>query len=186
MEKQIKKTVEQLCQGHTILYPTDTVWGLGCDATNALAVSKIYSIKQREESKSLILLVDSMAMLKNYVRKIPDRLPDLLHNVAKPTTVIYNDPVGLAKNTIAQDATVAMRIVSDDFCRDLIAAFGKPIVSTSANLSGKTTPKSFKEIDQEILNLVDYVVDLPSSNESREPSRIIKILRDGAIEVLRE
>ena len=185
MKEQINKCVEILRDGGTILYPTDTVWGLGCDATNEKAVSKIFEIKNRAESKSLIQLVDSMAMLKTYVKQVPTNLQLVLNQASKPTTVIYNDPVGLAANAVSQDATVAIRIVQHKFCQELLKAFGKPIVSTSANISGQATPKTFKEIDPVILKLVDYVVDLPTTNKTVEPSRIIKIQRDNTIEVLR-
>ena len=186
MKDQIAKCVEVLRAGGTILYPTDTVWGLGCDATNETAVAKIYTIKKRAESKSLIQLVDSMTMLSSYVKQIPPKLQSLLNEASKPTTVIYNDPVGLADNAVSQDATVAIRIVQHEFCEGLLETFGKPIVSTSANISGQPTPKSFKEIDPVILKLVDYVVDLPVSNEPKEPSRIVKIERDDTLVVLRE
>ena len=168
------------------MYPTDTVWGLGCDATNEAAVSKIYEIKKRAGSKSLIQLVDSLSMLRKYINKLPGNLESLLAQASKPTTVIYNDPVGLAPNAVSKDATVAIRIVRHDFCQELLKSFGKPIVSTSANLSGQPTPKSFEEIDPVILKLVDYVVDLPTGNEPKEPSRIVKIERDDSIVVLRE
>lgn len=168
------------------MYPTDTVWGLGCDATNEQAVSKIFDLKKRVESKSLIQLVDSMTMLKAYVPRLPDNLQKVLNQAAKPTTVIYNDPVGLASNAVAKDATVAIRIVQQEFCQQLLQSFGKPIVSTSANISGQPTPNSFEEINPVILKLVDYVVDLPRSKESNEPSRIVKIHKDDTIEVLRE
>ncbi len=186
MKDQIKKCVEILDEGGTIVYPTDTVWGLGCDATNEMAISKIFDIKKRAETKSLIQLVDSMTMLKTYVKQVPASLQVVLNQASKPTTVIYNDPIGLAANAVSQDATVAIRIVQHEFCQKLLKSFGKPIVSTSANISGQPTPKSFKEIDPVILKLVDYVVNLPTTNEPKEPSRIIKIQRDDSIVVLRE
>ncbi len=181
----IKEVVNNLRKGNTILYPTDTVWGLGCDATNEESVKKIYQIKNREESKSLIILVDSIEMLKNYVDKISDKVFGILNKSKRPTTVIYNNPKNLAENTIASDNTIAIRIPKDEFCQKLIKEFGKPIVSTSANISGKPTPKSFSEISKAILNSVDYVVDLHQEKRSEKSSRILKIDGDSVI-VIRE
>lgn len=183
MISEIKKTVLSLKQGKTILYPTDTVWGLGCDATNFEAVSNIYKLKNREESKSLIVLVSSIFMLKKYV-SVPKKALEILKNTNKPTTIIYNNPKGFAKNTIAEDKTIAIRIVKDEFCRKLIKRFGKPIVSTSANVSGENTPKSFKEISQPILDGVDYIVNLHQSKANIKSSTILKIVGED-IQVLR-
>lgn len=173
------------CKG-TILYPTDTVWGIGCNATDTEAVSKIFNIKQRNESKSLVILVDGLEMLKHYVEEIPEKAIKILKNKIKPTTIIYNNPLGLAKNVVASDNTIAIRIVQDEFCQELIRQFGKPIVSTSANVSGKSTPKSFKEIDASILNAVDYVVNLHQGIIANTPSRIIKFDEDGLVKVIRD
>ncbi|QNM86056.1 threonylcarbamoyl-AMP synthase [Polaribacter pectinis] len=183
MLTEILNTNEFLKQGKTILYPTDTVWGLGCDATNFEAVSNIYKLKNREESKSLIVLVSSIFMLKKYV-SVPNKALEILKNTNKPTTIIYNNPKGFAKNTIAEDKTIAIRIVKDEFCRKLIKRFGKPIVSTSANVSGENTPKSFKEISQPILDGVDYIVNLHQSKENIKSSTILKIVGED-IQVLR-
>ncbi len=174
-----------LRKGDTILYPTDTVWGIGCDATNEIAVSKIYNIKHRSESKSLILLVDSFELLNTYVPQISPAVKDLLLKVNNPTTVIYKNPVGLAKNVVASDNTVAIRIVQNNFCKQLIKAFGKPIVSTSANISGQPTPKSFKEIQKPILDSVNYIVNLQQNEVSEKSSTILKIVDSGEIIVLR-
>ena len=184
--KEFKQLVAFLNEKKTILYPTDTVWGIGCDATNEIAVAKIYSIKKREESKSLVILVDSIEMLKQYVKEIPNNLAEVLKNPKKPTTVIYKDPKGLAKNVIAANKTIAIRIVQDEFCQKLIQKFGKPIVSTSANISGKPTPRTFTEIDQSILGKVDYVVNLYQDKINDSPSTIIKIDDKGEIEIIRE
>lgn len=186
MDKLIEKTTNALGNGNSILYPTDTVWGIGCDATNEEAVSKIYQLKKREESKSLIILVDSLEMLRNYVAEIPKKVFEILENAERPTTVIYKNPKGLAKNVVAKDNTIAIRIVQDQFCQRLIKEFGKPIVSTSANISGDDTPMSFKEIKPTILDAVDYVVNLHQEETSTQSSRIIKILGDETIEVLRD
>ena len=170
----------------TILYPTDTVWGLGCDATNELAVNKIYKIKHRAESKSLIILVNSIDMLQQYVEHVPQEALDLLKEAKRPTTIVYPRPKNLAKNVVAADNTVAIRIVKHEFCENLIKEFGKPIVSTSANISGQPTPKSFGEISQAILDSVDYVVALQQDSISGISSRILKINLDDTIEVIRE
>ena len=183
MVEKIFLTNQQLLKGNIILYPTDTVWGLGCDAQNYKAVSKIFKLKNREESKSLIVLVSSLHMLKKYV-SVSKKALEILKSTKKPTTIIYNNPKGFAKNIIASDNTVAIRIVQDKFCRKLIKRFGKPIVSTSANVSGEATPKSFKEISIPILEGVDYIVDLHKNKRNTKSSTILKV--DGNnIQVLR-
>jgi L-threonylcarbamoyladenylate synthase len=172
-----------LNKGKIILYPTDTVWGLGCDATDTKSVAKIYQLKNRVESKSLIVLVSSIHMLKKYV-PVPKKAIEILQNTNKPTTIIYQNPKGFAKNTIASDHTIAIRITKDDFCRKLIKRFGKPIVSTSANISGEDTPKSFSEISSTILDSVDYIVNLQQNIVNSKSSTIVKIVGD-TIQVLR-
>lgn len=175
-----------LKNGGTILYPTDTVWGIGCDATDADAVRKVFSIKQREESKSLVVLVNNITMLHDYVGHVPQKALEILSMPReKPVTIVYTDPINLAANVIAQECTVAIRVVNHPFCEALIAALGKPIVSTSANISNKSTPKSFSEICPSILNAVDYVVNLPENKKYSEPSRIVKIGASGEIKVIR-
>ena len=184
MIAEIKQTNQYLKEGKVILYPTDTVLGIGCDASDFNAVSKIYKIKNRAESKSLIVLVSSLNMLKKYVQ-IPKKAIEVLQNTEKPTTIIYKNPKGFAKNTIGEDNTIAIRIVKDDFCRKLIKKFGKPIVSTSANVSGKSTPKSFSEIPKPILEGVDYIVNLHQNKVTNKSSTILRIDGDK-IETLRE
>jgi len=186
METETSNAIETLKNQQILLYPTDTVWGIGCDATSQEAVAKVYEIKQRSESKSLIILVDSIEMLQHYIPSISKELLNLLASSTKPTTIIYNNPVGLAKNVVASDATVAIRIPQNEFCKQLITAFGKPIVSTSANISGSETPKSFKEINQAILDSVDYVVDLHREEVSDKSSTILKVGDKGEIIVLRK
>lgn len=186
MNKEILYCVTKLNNREIILYPTDTVWGIGCDATNEIAVTKIYSIKEREESKSLVILVSNIEMLKQYVKEIPLSVINVLKKATKPTTVIYNNPKGLAKNVVAKDNTIAIRIAQDEFCQKLIQKFGKPIVSTSANISGIPTPSTFKDIDASILAKVDYVVNLYQDKINDSPSRIIKISDNGELEVIRE
>lgn len=170
---------------NTILYPTDTVWGIGCDATESVAVAKIYKLKNREESKSLIILVSSVNMLKKYV-SVPKKALEIIKETEKPTTIIYQNPKNIATNAVSkEDNTVAIRIVQDDFCRKLIKKFGKPIISTSANVSGEPTPKSFLKISKPILEGVDYIVNLQQERETTKSSTILKIEGDSIV-VLRE
>ncbi|WP_046744189.1 L-threonylcarbamoyladenylate synthase [Kordia zhangzhouensis] len=186
MTEEIEKTLAQLQQGNTILYPTDTVWGLGCDATNPAAVAKIYQLKKREESKALICLVSDVHMLERFVENIPPVAYELLEAADRPTTIIYDNPVGIAKNLVAADCTLAIRIPANDFCQQLIRRFKRPIVSTSANISGQPTPKSYQEISQEILKGVDYVVNLQDENKVSKPSTIIQLRSNGEIKIIRE
>jgi len=183
--KMISKATNILSQQKTILYPTDTIYGIGCDATNEKAVKKIYTIKQRNESKSLIILVNSFEMLQNYVAEIPPKIKTYLKKTNQPTTVIYENPKNLAKNVIAKDNTVAIRIVNKGFVNDLLNEFKKPIVSTSANISGEPAPKDFKSISKSIINNVDFVVSLPSEKKAVKPSQIIRLI-DGEIVFLRK
>lgn len=186
LQTEVNTTVKYLQQNGIVLYPTDTVWGIGCDATCEKAVAKVFNIKQRAESKSLIILVDGIEMLKKYIPAIPFEALKLAQNVEKPTTIIYNKPVGLAKNVVANDNTVAIRIPQNEFCKQLISTFGKPIVSTSANISGDATPQSFKEINKVVLDTVDYIVNLHREEINEKSSTILKIDDNGKIRVLRE
>jgi L-threonylcarbamoyladenylate synthase len=181
----INKSEQVLKQGKTLLYPTDTVWGIGCDATSEEAVAKVFEIKQRSESKSLVILVDSFDMLQKYIPKVSKAVLELLSKTTNPTTIIYDNPVGLAKNVVAADNTVAIRIVQNEFCRELIRMFAKPIVSTSANISGNPTPKSFDEIEKSILDSVDYIVNLQRAAINEKSSTILKVNEKGEITVLR-
>ena len=183
---ELDRALKVLLREQTILYPTDTVWGIGCDATSEHAVSKIFKIKNRANSKSLVILVNSPEMLQNYIENVPEKVMAVLSKTTKPTTVIYKNPKNLAKNVIADDQTVAIRIVRDDFCESLIRKFDKPIVSTSANISGDTTPKSFKDISKPILHSVDYIVNLPAVESKNSASQIIKLNDLGEIEFLRK
>lgn len=184
MEKELKSTLDSLRSEGVILYPTDTVWGLGCDATKEEAVQKIYQLKNREESKSLVILVSSLEMLQDYITSIPQKALEIINKQEKPTTIIYSQPKGLAKNTVASDDTIAIRIPQHDFCKALIEEFGKPIVSTSANISGEPTPKSFSEISNPILEGVDYIVNLEREKITTKSSTIIKIVGED-IQVIR-
>lgn len=186
MDKDIKKASEILINEGVILYPTDTVWGLGCDATNVKAVSKIFQIKQRNESKSLIILINSIEMLQQYVSEIPNYILNFLKTIQNPTTIIYSNPKNLAKNVISSENTVAIRLIQDEFCQKLIKNFGKPIVSTSANISGEPTPQIFSDINPQIIKNCDYVVKhRQNDTEKRTPSRLIRFDSEGNIEFLR-
>lgn len=178
-----QKTLNTLKGEQIILYPTDTIWGIGCDATSEKAVAKVYKLKNREESKALIILVSSLNMLKKYVL-VSKKAIEIIKKSTSPTTIIYKNPTELAKNLInTEDNTVAIRIVQDDFCRKLIKRFKKPIVSTSANISGKPTPKTFSEIEPTILTGVDYVVNSQTNKFATKPSIILKIDEDKVIAI---
>ena len=180
MQKKIKEATKILQNGGIILYPTDTIWGIGCDATNEQAVSKIFDIKKRIKSKALISLFEN----KDHLLTITNNLPKEAEN-NKPTTIIYNNISGLATNLKAQDGSAAVRIVQDSFCQQLIKKFKKPIVSTSANISGENSPSQFSEISDEIKNNVDYIVNLRRNEIMSISSSIIKINKDGSIQNIR-
>ncbi len=203
MTEQINKALEVLRSGGIILYPTDTVWGIGCDATDPQAVAKVYAIKNREDSKSLVLLASDMDMICRYVKEVPEMAIQLVEVNDKPMTIIYPDaiagpaPAGtdmpkadrrcLAYNTVAEDGTVGIRIPMMDFCQQLVYKLGRPLVSTSANISGSPTPKKFAEISEEIRSAVDHIVD-PSleSGSTGHASSIIKVGLDYSIEIIRK
>ena len=194
MEKNsFSEALEVLRNGGVILYPTDTVWGLGCDATNPEAVARIYEIKKRSDSKSLVLLASDLDMVARYIREIPDMAIQLVEVNDKPMTIIYPGALtgqecrGLAHNTVAQDGSVGIRIPVVDFCRDLVHRFGRPIVSTSANISGEPTPRKFADIPQQIKDAVDFIVD-PSleRNSTGSASSLIKVGLDGTIDIIRK
>ncbi len=174
-----------LSKNGLILYPTDTVWGIGCDATNPVAVKKVYDLKKREDSKALVCLVSDIEMLKAYVTSVPDKAIEIIVSATQPTTLIYNNPIGFAHNLVASDNTIAIRIPHSEFCVALIKAFKKPIVSTSANISGESTPKCFEEISDHILKGVDYVVNLQYEKKNAKPSSILKLETDGSVTVIR-
>ena len=185
MTEEITKAIEVLDAGGLILYPTDTIWGIGCDATNEKAVQKVYELKQREDSKALICMVANDGMLERYISKVPDLAYDIMDLSTKPTTLIYDKPKGIAKNLIAPDNTLAVRVATDKFCQYLINKFKKPLVSTSANISGEPTPQNFGQISQPILKGVDYVVNLQQGVQNGNPSAIIKLGNDGTVKVIR-
>lgn len=184
--EEINACIKILEKGGLILYPTDTIWGIGCDATNEAAVQKVYALKNRDDSKAIICLVSNDAMLERHVEHVPELAYDIMVLSTKPTTIIYDRPKGVAKNLIAFDNTLAIRVASDKFCQYLINKFRKPIVSTSANVSGEVSPKAFDEISESILKGVDYVVNLPSESPNAVPSAIIKLGNDGTVKVIRE
>ncbi|NKI26284.1 threonylcarbamoyl-AMP synthase [Arenibacter sp. 6A1] len=186
IRNEVNQCLETLSNGGLILYPTDTVWGIGCDATNEAAVEKIYALKQRANTKTMICLVANDFMLEQHVAKVPDLAFDIIDLASKPTTIVYESPKGVAKNLIAADNTLAIRVATDKFCQQLIQKFKKPIVSTSANLAGAPTPTSYKEISTEILKGVDYIVNLDRDKEKSAPSSIILLKNDGTVKVIRE
>ena len=186
LEEDIKKAVEVIRQGGVILYPTDTIWGIGCDATNPEAVARVYQIKQRDDSKALICLVDSEARLQRYVRNVPDVAWDVMELATKPTTVILDNAVNLAPNLIAEDGSIAMRITREAFSRELCYRFQKPIVSTSANISGEPAAQNYRDIAPELLEAVDYVCwTRRQEHLPHQPSSIIKISENGEVKILR-
>ncbi len=183
---QISTILAVLRKGGTILYPTDTIWGIGCDATNGRAVERIYRIKERISDKSLILLVKDIDMLKKYVGEVPDIVIELLASVSEPLTIIYPKGKNLPKSVVADDGSVAIRIPNHDFCQELLAAYDKPITSTSANISGGVIPYSYRSIVQHIKESVDYIVPLEQETMSRpKPSSIVRIDPKGDIRILR-
>ncbi len=185
MNHEINNTLKILKEGGLILYPTDTVWGIGCDASNPEAVQKVYNLKQREDSKALICLVADDRMLKKYVKEIPFAAKNIIDVADKPTTIIYDEAKNLASNLIAEDNTIAIRIPDDEFCYWLSRKFNGAIVSTSANISGQPTPKSYKEIAPEVIKGVDYVVNLHHEKICAKPSSIIKLSNSGIVKIIR-
>lgn len=187
LEDDVRNAVEVLRKGGVILYPTDTVWGIGCDATNAEAVAKVYKIKQRDDSKAMICLVDSDARLQRYVRDVPNVAWDILDLATKPTTVILDNAVNLAPNLIAEDGSIAIRITKEAFSHELCYRFQKPIVSTSANISGEKAAQNYSDISQELIDAVDYVCwTRRQEHKPHTPSSIIKLGQDGEVSIIRK
>ena len=186
MQEEINKVLTVLENGGIILYPTDTIWGIGCDAKNEAAIHRIYEIKKRIHSKSLIILLDDDRKLNLFVREVPEVVWDILDYATKPTTVIYPEAINLPKNIVASDGSIAIRITKNGFCRKLIQRFKNPIVSTSANIAGSEAPKDFKDIAPEILKAVDHVVNLDAFEKNNEPSTIIKIGLKGELNIIRK
>ncbi|HEX2936804.1 MAG TPA: L-threonylcarbamoyladenylate synthase [Bacteroidales bacterium] len=187
MEQDIQKAAEILRKGGIILYPTDTIWGIGCDATNVEAVKKVYQLKQREEHKCMLVLVDHIDRIGRYVKEIPDLAIQLIEVNDLPMTIIYPGAVNLASNLISPDGTIGIRVVNDDFCQKLIRKLNKPIVSSSANISGQASPAFFNEVSDEIKNAVDYIVEWHQNDTTKHtPSQIIKVGLNGEVEILRK
>ncbi len=188
MNNEVKKATEVLKSGGIILYPTDTVWAIGCDATNEEAVRKIYSLKQRASTnKVMLVLMENQNQLTSYVEDVPEVAWELIEVSDKPLTIIYSGAKNLAPNLVSDDGSIGIRITCDRFCEALIRAFRKPIVSTSANISGEKTAITFPEISEEILNGVDYIVDWRRDEQSpAEPSSIIKLGSGGEINIIRK
>jgi len=187
IQEDIKKAIEVMRQGGVILYPTDTIWGIGCDATNEEAVRRVYEIKQRDDSKALICLVDSDARLQRYVRNVPDVAWQLIDCVEKPTTLILDGAVNLAPNLIAEDGSIGIRITKEPFSHELCFRFQKAIVSTSANISGEPAAQNYRDIDPRIIEQVDYVCwSRRQEHQPHQPSSIIKLTEGGVVQIIRK
>ena len=187
IREEIKKACEVLQKGGVILYPTDTVWGIGCDATNEEAVKRVYEIKRRADSKAMLVLVDSDVKVDFYVKDVPEVAWDLIQYATKPLTVIYDNARNLAPNLIAEDGSVGIRVTSEEFSKQLCFRFRKAIVSTSANISGEPAPASFGEIQDEIKQAVDYIVEYRQDEPAgAKPSSILKLGKGGVIKIIRE
>ena len=187
MHDDLKKAVEVLRSGGIILYPTDTIWGIGCDATNAEAVKRIYDIKKREDSKSILILMENPALLNRYVDEVPEVAWDLVELSTTPLTVIYPGAKNLAANLVAEDGSIGIRFTKEEFTRQLLQRFRRPIVSTSANISGEKSPAFFDEISEEIKESVDYIVEYRQDDRMpSQPSSVIKLGPGGQIDILRK
>ncbi len=190
-EEDIRNAVETMKRGGVILYPTDTVWGIGCDATNPEAVKRVYDIKQRDDSKALICLVDSDARLQRYIRNVPDVAWQLIDSLkeaeSKPTTLILDGAINLAENLIAEDGSIGIRITNEPFSKELCYRFQKAIVSTSANISGEPAAQNYCDIDSRILEAVDYVCwSRRQEHKPHTPSSIIKLKANGEVTIIRK
>ena len=186
MNIEVHNAFEVIQNGGIILYPTDTVWGIGCDASNEEAVKKIYALKKRMETKSMIVLMNGDRMMHNVFKEIPETAWQILDVAEKPTTLILDNPRNVAKNIIAEDNTLGVRMVKETFCFKLMERMKRPLVSTSANISGIATPKSFKDIAPEIIKGVDYVVNLHREKVCDKPSTIIKLSLDNQVKIIRK
>ncbi|MBD9091323.1 MAG: threonylcarbamoyl-AMP synthase [Bacteroides oleiciplenus] len=187
MIEDIKKACQVMNEGGVILYPTDTIWGIGCDATNEEAVRRVYEIKQRSDSKAMLVLVDSAVKVDFYVQDVPEVAWDLIEVADKPLTIIYSGARNLAPNLLAEDGSVGIRVTNEDFSKRLCQQFRKAIVSTSANVSGQPSPTNFSEITEELKSLVDYVVGYRQDEIGHpKPSSIIKLDKGGVIKIIRE
>lgn len=181
----MEKAIEALKSGGLILYPTDTIWGIGCDATNEDACQRIFELKERPENKSFVLLVDGFPMIERFIPEFSEVCYDLVDAASKPMTIIYPNAKGLAKSVLAEDGSVGIRITKDPDCLRLIRAIRKPLVSTSANISGQPNPRRFSEIDSKIVAGVDVVVEKRMDEVCTSPSQIIKIGLTGEVKIIR-
>jgi len=187
LNEEVKKALQVLNDGGIILYPTDTIWGIGCDATNPEAVKRIYELKQRSDSKSMLVLLDSDAKLNFYVDEVPDLAYDLIEMAEKPLTIIYDKARNVAPNLIAEDGSLGIRITKEEFSKNLCFRLRKALVSTSANISGQPSPVSFEDISEEIKAGVDYVVGIrQNERQNPKPSSIMKLKANGEIKIIRE
>ena len=187
MNEEIKKACQVMREGGVILYPTDTIWGIGCDATNEEAVRRVYEIKRRADSKAMLVLVDSAVKVDFYVQDVPEIAWDLIELADKPLTIIYSGARNLAPNLLAEDGSVGIRVTGEEFSKRLCQQFRKAIVSTSANVSGQPSPQNFSEISEEIKAAVDYIVDYRSEETTQaKPSSIIKLDKGGVIKIIRQ
>lgn len=186
MKQEIHKCIDVLKDGGIILYPTDTVWGIGCDATNETAVQKVYDLKKRVDSKSLIIIVANDRMLNHHVKDVPELAWDIIDIANKPTTMIYQDGKNLAKNVMLKDSSIAIRLIKEGFAHQLAYNYRKPIVSTSANISGSPTPTSFGKISEEIKRNVNLIVNINFDSGNKKPSSLIKLGLNGDIEIIRK
>jgi L-threonylcarbamoyladenylate synthase len=186
LKDEVNKALKIIQDGGIILYPTDTIWGIGCDATNTDAVKKIYDLKQREESKSMIILVDIDNKLQSYISEVPDIAYELIEYAENPLTLVMPGAKNISPALIAEDGSVGIRVTSHPFCQQLIQRLRKPLVSTSANISGQPSPEYFSKIDQDIIDGVDYVVDIDQySTEIKKPSTIMRLAPNGGFEFIR-
>lgn len=187
LNNDLTNCLEALKRGGVIIYPTDTVWGIGCDATNSKAVKRIYEIKRRADSKALITLVDSVAALERVVDEVPEVGYQLVEVAVDPLTVVYDRGIGVAPELLAEDGSIGVRITSEEFSRELCRRFRRPIVSTSVNVSGEPSPKSFDEITPELLSAADYVCESGRDKPwASKPSTVIKLSAGGVVEILRK
>ncbi len=187
MNEDIKQAIEVMRNGGVILYPTDTIWGIGCDATNPEAVKRVYEIKKRADSKAMLVLVDSSAKVDFYVKDVPPVAWDLIDLTTKPLTIIYDGARNLAPNLLAEDGSVGIRVTEEEFSKQLCFRFKKAIVSTSANISGQPSPANFSEVSDEVKDAVDYIVKYRQEDmSSPKPSSIIKLGVGGTVKVIRE
>lgn len=185
MQTALQTALEVLERGGTLLYPTDTGWGIGCDATNPEAVARVFAIKQRPDAKALTCLVGTDRQLEQLIPVVPEAAWDIMDLSEKPVTIVYDNPRGVAPNLVGSDKTLGVRLTSHTFCRELLRRLRKPLASTPANRSGAPTPKSFPEIDPAILNAVDYVVPLEQQNLKSTPATVIQLKADGQVRVIR-